>query len=79
VSVDGNIELTITPADAGLSSFDDGAFSFYNYSQSQVLYGAIEEAQATVSVPDGGSGAILLALGLLPIAITRRLQAKAKR
>jgi hypothetical protein len=78
VSVDGNLELSITPADVtGISSFDDGSFAFYNFSQNPVRYGAIQQQQSSL-VPDGGATAMLLALGLLPLAIKRRLQAAKK-
>ena len=71
VSVDGNVELSITPGDvSGISSFDDGSFAFYNFSQSQMLYSAIEQAPSTV--PEGGSSAAFLALGLLALARKRR-------
>lgn len=43
VFVDGILELSITSADAGVGAFADGSFGFYNYSQSRVRYGAIEE------------------------------------
>ena len=37
VSVDGAVELSITAAQAGVTSFNNGAFAFYNYSQSNVF------------------------------------------
>lgn len=44
IKVDGTLELSITPDDiAGVSTFNDGAFAFYNYSQSQVLYSSITQ------------------------------------
>lgn len=69
VSVDGTLELSITAADAGLASFSDGAFGFYNYSQSTVLYSAIEEDVADIPAPVGLG---LLGLGLLGLRARRR-------
>lgn len=43
VFVDSVLEISISAADAGLASFQDGSFGFYNYSQSTVLYSAITE------------------------------------
>ncbi len=47
VKVDGVGELSITPADVGLSAFADGSFGFYNMSQSQVLYSAVRKIDCT--------------------------------
>ncbi len=70
VQVDGVTELAITPGDvSGISSFSDGAFGFYNFSQAQVRYSAIEQANCTnspnlpecqTSVPEAPSIAFLL-------------------
>ena len=43
VFVDSVLELSVTAGEFGLSSFDDGAFGFYNYSQSRVRYAGITE------------------------------------
>ena len=43
VSVDGALELSVTSGDAGLASFGDGSFGFYNYSQEDVLYSSITQ------------------------------------
>jgi len=67
VAVDGTTELSITPTDAGLASFSDGAFGFYNMSQSHVLYSGIIQVDCTQTpnAPEcqgggggGGGGAI---------------------
>ena len=75
VLVNGVLELQITAADAGVGAFDDGAFGFYNMSQSQVQYNAIEQTdcQITPNLPECQSvpappAAFLLLLGLLGIA-----------
>ncbi|MCP5161486.1 MAG: PEP-CTERM sorting domain-containing protein [Hahellaceae bacterium] len=41
VSVNGLLELSVTAAQAGVSEFSDGAFGFYNFSQSNVLYSGV--------------------------------------
>lgn len=69
VSVNSVLELSITAADAGLGSFDDGAFAFYNYSQSTVLYSAIEEDVTILPTP---ASLALFGLGLLALGIRRR-------
>jgi hypothetical protein len=48
LTVDGSKELSITPADVGLTVFEDGSFGFYNMSQANVLYSAI--VQATINL-----------------------------
>ncbi|XOV90597.1 MAG: PEP-CTERM sorting domain-containing protein [Pseudomonadota bacterium] len=83
VKVNGIVELTVTPGDvAGLSSFSDGAFGFYNYSQAHVRYSAIEQANCTntpslpecqTSVPEAPSVAFLIA-GLLGAGILRKMR-----
>ncbi|MFT7305761.1 MAG: hypothetical protein ACI9P7_001024 [Candidatus Azotimanducaceae bacterium] len=72
VSVNNVLEISITAADAGLTSFDDGSFAFYNFSQSQVLYSAVEEA--TTSLPVGGAAPFFLGIGLL-LALARKKRA----
>lgn len=69
VSVDGVLELSINPGDAGIGSFDDGAFGFYNYSQASVRYSAIEEDPAPVPEP---VTLLLLGLGLAAVSLTGR-------
>lgn len=50
VSVDGQKELSITPADVvGLSSFGNGSLGFYNLSQDNVLYAGLTEQQISMS------------------------------
>ncbi len=43
VFVDSVLEISLSASDAGIASFNNGAFGFYNYSQRLVTYGAIEE------------------------------------
>ena len=62
VEVNGLLELSITPSDAGLTSFEDGGFGFYNFSQSDVLYSAIRQVDCAVTPADpacaGGGGRV---------------------
>ncbi len=60
-------KMTIQSA-VRVTSSNNGAFAFYNYSQSNVLYSAIEEDVATVPAP---AGLGLLALGLLAMRARR--------
>ena len=43
VFVDGSLEFSITPGQAGLAEFKNGSFGFYNYSQSNVEYQQITQ------------------------------------
>ncbi|MEM7253093.1 MAG: PEP-CTERM sorting domain-containing protein [Pseudomonadota bacterium] len=53
VAVDGMTELSITPGDVpGISSFDDGSFGFYNYSQPNVRYNAIAQVDCAITPDD---------------------------
>ena len=87
VSVNGVTELSITPSDvAGISSFSDGAFGFYNYSQSNVLYSAITQTDCELNptAPECQTGGnipvptplMLLAAAIMGFGINRRLSAK---
>lgn len=79
VSVNGVNQLSITAGDAGLSSFDDGAFGFYNMSQSYVQYSAIQQLDCSITpnapecqtVP-APAPVWLLLFGLLGIRTLRR-------
>lgn len=69
VFVDGVLELDIT------GTFNDGRFGFYNYSQSTVLYSAIEEEVVppgpNPSVPEPAT-LVLLGAGIACYRLTRR-------
>lgn len=57
VIVNGITEISITPDDVpGLTSFSDGAFGFYNYSQADVLYSAITQTDCTLTPTDPACG-----------------------
>ena len=67
VYVNDSLEISVN----GL--FDDGGFGFYNYSQANVTYGAIGEADAVVPVP--GAAALFIPALLGGAAWKRRKKA----
>ncbi|MEX1147748.1 MAG: PEP-CTERM sorting domain-containing protein [Sphingomonadales bacterium] len=74
VFVDGVLELNTTAGEAGLGAFDNGAFGFYNYSQANVLYSALEEREApadpgTIPAP---ASLLLMGMGLAALGMRRR-------
>lgn len=81
VFVDGTKELSITPADAGIASFDNGSFGFYNLSQGGVLYSALEEREAPpppppTTVPEPAPLA-LMGIGIIGLWAARSRNGKA--
>jgi len=72
VKVDGTTELSFTQADNGGVAFTDGAFGFYNYSQTNVLYeGITQDTVPPVPLP---AGLPLLLAGLGAFGLMRRRQ-----
>jgi len=75
VSVNGQTELRYTSADNG-STFTDGAFGFYNYSQSSVRYAGITEDTVPTPSPIPLPASLpLLLLGLGGLVAMRRRSA----
>ena len=77
VLVDGVLELNVTAAQAGVASFDNGAFGFYNYSQQGVEYAGITQEilpPPPTGVPAPGAIA-LLGLGIAGVTGMRRRRA----
>lgn len=79
VFVNGGLEISLTAADAGLASFEDGAFGFYNYSQGSVRYAGITEDVVPDPDPDPDPTPVpapaalgLLGLGLAGLGVIRR-------
>lgn len=66
VKVNGVVELSVSNVDAGVTEFGDGAYGFYNYSQSNVEYAGITQV-VVPSVPEPSTLAIfaLSFMGLL--------------
>ena len=74
VYLDGILQFDVNAADVGLTSFDNGSFGFYNYSQGSVTYAGTIEEQAPPdprAVP-GPAAMGLLGLGLAGLAAVRR-------
>ena len=77
IFVNDELEMSIAPGDAGLETFEEGSFGFYNFSQGGVTYGSViyddvevlindeKFANLANAVPFEGAGfAALAALGL---------------
>ena len=84
VYVDDVLELDVSATDAGVASYNDGAFGFYNYSQDTVLYAGITEDDDIIidpppppppptGVPEPETLA-MFALGLIGLALRARKQ-----
>lgn len=72
VKVDGNIELSVSAAQAGVAEFGNGAYGFYNYSQSNVLYAGLEERVIDPPPPGVPEPTTLAIFGLGLFALTSR-------
>jgi len=76
VYVDGVLELDVSAAAAGVASYSDGAFGFYNYSQDNVLYAGITEDDDIIIEPPSGvpepETLALFTLGLTGLMLRRR-------
>ena len=72
VEVNGNVELSVTAAQAGISEFNDGAYGFYNYSQSNVLYAGLEERVIDPQPPGIPEPTTLAIFGLGLFALASR-------
>lgn len=77
VFVNGSLELNTTAAEAGLASFGNGAFGFYNYSQDRVLYSALEEREAPPNEAPVPATMLLLIPGIAGIVAARRNKRRA--
>ena len=64
VRVNNSLELSVTAAQAGVSEFTDGAFGFYNNSQSGVSYSSIERRIVDETQVPGPSTLAIFALGI---------------
>jgi hypothetical protein len=82
IYVNDELQYSITPGDAGVETFNEGSFGFYNFSQSSVLYGGVEydeiselltEAQLTeIASVVPVSGGVGLGLAMLGFGAWRR-------
>lgn len=69
VSVNGNLELNIN------GNFGDGRFGFYNFSQANVTYGAIQDDVIMPGVPEPATwGMMVMGFGFAGSAMRRRNQ-----
>ncbi len=87
VFINDVLEISVTAEEAGVTEFSDGAFGYYNYSQSDVLYSGsflspVEEVvseqgkeKLSTSVPEPSTLAIA-GLGLIGLGWSRRRKNK---
>jgi hypothetical protein len=85
IYVNDELQYSVTPGDAGIESFEEGSFGFYNFSQSNVLFGGVvyDDIETVISeekleeiasaVPLSGTAGFAMALiGALSIRRGRR-------
>jgi len=78
VQVNGNVELSVSNADAGVTEFTDGAYGFYNFSQAQVEYAGLTSVVLPPTSPTSAPEPSTLAIFALGFAalFSRKIKKK---
>lgn len=74
IFVNNSLELSVTAADAGLSSFGDGSIGFYNLSQSGVTYSGLTTQEANLTEVPLPNTIALFGLSLIAVSLRKRLR-----
>lgn len=86
IFVNDDLQYSLTPGEIGKTYFSEGAFGFYNFSQSRVEYGSViyddidvlisEEQAANIAeaVPVSGNGILFTAMFALGVAMRRNIK-----